>query len=207
MERSCVDIDLVKFKKALEQCGIYMTKITDKRFGFLYVEMTPRKISVGRRWFLCVSSETNKDIASKQPNFKAILQKSWDKHVRPSETEGCAVAEQPTPTEQEQPPAQPTPSQAQPAAATTTTATPTTRAVSPSTGSPQLRGSEDSDLLDFFRGIVNPQHLAKDDLFVSGVTGIGLRTKLAFLGWQLRTIQTECDFTATLFQKTMLLRT
>jgi len=48
---------------------------------------------------------------------------------------------------------------------------------------PQLK--DDSDLLSFFRGIINSHYLSQDDLFVDGITAIGLKAKVVTFGKQL----------------------
>ena len=174
-------LDNGKLRKALEVSGKLMTKVEDSTHGHLYIEITTRKLpSIGTKWFIgCFTpKEPNEYVGNFDKNlFGRTLVASWNRWMNNEKDIDEELVER------EQPPVQPT-QQASPPQNAASTTTPITRAVvSPTVGSPQLQDDDDSDLLQFFRGIIHPQYLSKDDLFIS--TGIGLRTKLVAFAKQL----------------------
>ena len=184
-------LDNGKLKKALEVTGKYMTDIPDSTHGFLHVEIIKRRLSIGIKWFLCVSTPKCPDLYSTKLDnalFGKSLQASWDRWSGNEDEdeieEAIAALEPDSSTEQAVVLLQPTASPTLPQPAMTT---PTTRTVSPTAGngSPQLT-EEDSDLQEFFRSIISSECLSKADLFVPEVTVRGnLRAKLAAFGKSL----------------------
>jgi len=86
MSRSIDGIDHNKRRKALEKCGMCMTQIKDSAHKCFFIEATVKKIDVGRRWFICASTDMHPDVASKQDDRKAFLlnlQRSWQDVTRP----------------------------------------------------------------------------------------------------------------------------
>lgn len=172
------ELDNRKLMKALEATGSYMTKIDNATHGFLHVETTKRRIdNVGIRWFLCCSTPDKPDQHSKGDSklFGKVLNGSYDRYNNKGEetVDETAASESLANTEQAQ---QDTHSPSQPTATTTS--------VTPSTDSPQLN-QIDSDLLTFFRGIINEECLARDDLFRSNITSNALRSKIVTFGKSL----------------------
>ena len=175
-------LDNKRLMKALETCGIYKVKVTDKTHGFLYIEIVKRNIdAVGKRWFICVSSETKPDVHSSKLTgdlFGKVLHASWNRHMsavaNEEEDDDKVVLETQLPTQPTPLPPQPSPPQV--------TATRTT--VSPSPESPQVL-RDDGDLLELFRGILSDQCLLKDDLFRPEVTADSLKERIKSFGKRL----------------------
>jgi len=180
--------------KALEVSGTHMTKIDYSTHGFLYLEITKRRIdNEGMRWFLCCSTPKQPDNYSRGDSklFGKVLHAAWDRYFnKKGELEKETTMLEEVVMEQEQNIEQPTPQQRSSPEQTTTT-TPSTRAVSPSASSPQLK-EDDQDLLVFFRTIISADYLSKDDLFLT--TGLGLRTKLVAFAKQMEANKHEERF-------------
>ena len=182
VQREFPKIDHGKLRKALEVCGMHMMKTEDERFGFLHVESTTKKTSVGRRWFICVASEKNPDVDSKTGDplcFQDVLQRCWDKHNREATTAQDETTSVTNPEQQ-------SPSHSSPPQQTGTM-TPTARTVAPTADSPQLTSDEDVDSLEFFRSTLSPEHLTKVDLFRPEVINRhgALRNKIVAFGKSL----------------------
>jgi len=171
-----------KLQRALEFCGTHMTNIEDSTHGHLHIEIILKRLPppLGIKPFICCSTPKapNKYVGNFDKSlFGKVLQASWERWINKTDDEDELVTEQ-------NPPAQPTPRPSPPQPATmTATTTPTARVVTPSASSPQFNNEDDSDLLEFFRSIINPEYLTRNDLF--SVTGLGLRAKLAAFGKRL----------------------
>mgnify|MGYP000204837613 CR=1 FL=1 len=165
-----IGINYLTLKRALEKQSMINHRLDDD----MHIEFNCRSVQVDgksqKRWFLCISTDSNPELSCDKDSTQEEFQAAWDEY---SHLKGlCEIAAQQqqqststTATEQ------PTPRPEQPGVASTPRAT----AVSPTADSPQLT-TDDSDLQELFRSIVNPQCLSKADLF--RVNAIGIRTKL-----------------------------
>jgi len=179
-------VDNSKLRKALETCGTLMMKIEDSTHGYLHIEMIKRKLPTlaQTKWFICCSTpkEPNQCVGNfDKALYGKVLQESWDRWVDKREEDEMDHEEQAS--------LQPTQSPQQPTPITTATPSPpqpTATTMSPSTAvSPLLQN--DIDLLDLFRGIIQPECLAKENLFRTEVNSKCLRASLMEFGRNLAT--------------------
>jgi len=119
-------LDNKRLNKALEMCGIYKVKIIDKTHGFLYIDINKRNIDkVGKRWFVCASSEQKPDVYSTKLSpdlFGKVLLASWNRYTSAvlDDNEEGLLATETEHEEQSQAAVQPTVSPPQPRAKATT---------------------------------------------------------------------------------------
>jgi len=160
-------LDNGRLQKALETSGTLMTRIEDSAHGYLYIEITKKKLPyLGTKWFICCST-------AEVPNpyvgnfdkilYGKVLQASWDRWTQ--EEENTALLET-----EERSPAQPTPPQV------------SLPIVSPTVSPSPEQIREDSHLLDFFRGTIRTECSTKENLFCDGVSNGSLGAKIASFG-------------------------